>query len=245
MILIKSDHNRRIDIAGVQATVRRPVDIDQAITGFTKLRTLRVYRFDQGSVINGYAEEDEVFIVVMAGSIELTIIADPSDDLSSPAILSAPSGSEGVVCAAYLPLHAAYKLVALSESEVAYARASSVGTRRAEVFSSPAQAGASDIVLLLEETRYAERLRFRLVHFDAQRRDLVFAPIHESEAMCESLVYLSTATPAAKDIASLYGNNETPIWLDSSDVVAAEPGERLTLHIARGSSGLVLIVMAK
>ncbi len=52
---------------------RRPVDIDQSQTGFANLRSLRIYRFDAGSVIDGHAEEDEVFVVVMAGSVELTM----------------------------------------------------------------------------------------------------------------------------------------------------------------------------
>ncbi len=84
MKLIKADPNRRVEIAGLPVAPRRPVDIDKSHTGFARLRSLRIYRFDVDSVIDGEAEEDEVLIVVMAGSIELTMSGGHSADSSAP-----------------------------------------------------------------------------------------------------------------------------------------------------------------
>ena len=222
----------------------RPVDIDQAMTGFTKLRTLRIYQFDKGSVIHGHAEEDEVFIVVMAGSIELTMIVDPSKEFLGPVTLIAPTTSDSVACAAYLPPHAAYTLVAQSASDVAYARAQPASSPAPKIFSSLAQADTRDTAVLLEELAYAERLRFRLVHFKTQQSQVCLTPIHRSETMCEGLIHIRTAAPTRKAVATLARDSATPILLDSLDTVAAESGERLTLTIAEQLSGLILIVMA-
>ena len=71
--LFEPDHERRVLVPGVPGPARRPVDIDQSVTGFDTLRSLRVYRFDSGAVIDGHAEEDEVFVVVVAGRAELSV----------------------------------------------------------------------------------------------------------------------------------------------------------------------------
>ncbi len=242
MILIKADHNRRIAIPGVSAPVRRPVDINQELTGFTKLRTLRIYRFDQGSVIEGHAEEDEVILVVLAGAVELTIIVPPFGGPPKSATLSVPNTLESTACAAYLPPRSAYKLVAPGNSAVAYARARPVSTRLPKVFFSLAHADASEISVLLEEYGHAERLRFRLVQFDAHQRDVVFAPMHGSDATCESLVYVESSAPKLRAMATSPGGDSKP--LESSDTVAVRSGEHLTVNMEEGSLGLALIVMA-
>ncbi|MEP6645406.1 MAG: hypothetical protein ABJA69_12965, partial [Acidobacteriaceae bacterium] len=97
MKLLKADHNRRLEIPGVPNLVRRPVDIDKSQTGFANLRSLRIYRFDADSVINGHAEEDEVFIVGMAGSVELAMSEHDSIEGARPVTLSTPSGRTGRV----------------------------------------------------------------------------------------------------------------------------------------------------
>ena len=240
MILIRPDHHRRIDIPGVPAAVRRPVDIDQSITGFTNLRTLRIYRFDQGSLVEGHAEEDEVLIVVLDGTIELTMIVDPSET-PNPVTLSAPGGSAGLACAAYLPPDAAYKLLPRSDADVAYARATPTGRRLPLVFSSTGSAGAPGVHLLLEDTTYAERLRFRLVSFHVGENDETFVPIHQNEVMCEGLIHVRTTCPS--DIVAAE-SDFPPIALNSWDTLTARQGESPNLQIAQGSSGLALIVMA-
>ena len=242
MLLIKPDPDRRIQIPGVPAPVRRPVDIDRSMTGFTSLRTLRIYRFDQASVIEGHAEEDEVFIVVLAGSIELTLITDPSAD-PSPVVMSAPASGADVACAAYLPPLAAYKLVSKTDAEVAYARATPVGSRPPKVFHSSRRTEVAGAGVLLEETTYAERLRVRLFFFNPQAVDVNLSPIHEAEAACETLIHVRTPLPAAR-VASISKGPGVPIWLNSGDTVAVSPGERPTWNAAAGTAGLALIVMA-
>ncbi len=240
MILIKPDHDRRIDIPGVPAPVRRPVDIDQTRTGFTHLRTLRIYRFDAGSVIEGHAEEDEVFIVVIAGSVELTMSEDSSP--STQAILSAPENAAGTACAAYLPPGGAYTLIARTEADVAYARATPSAARPPKVFSSSGGQAASGVTVQLEETAYAERLRIRLVQFDTRESSLVFAPIDGFEVTCEGLIHIRALRESG--MAMVQSNQGPLVLLDPWDTVAIPPSDRLTLHLPKGSSGLALIVAA-
>jgi hypothetical protein len=241
MIVIKPDHHRHIDIPGVPAPVRRPVDIDPAKTGFTRLRTLRIYQFDQGSVIEGHAEEDEVFIVVLAGSVELTV-NDGNANLDFSTTLSAPKGANRLACVAYLPPGAAYKLIPHTGADVAYARATPSGLRPAKFFSSLATETAPGISVLLEETSHAERLRLRLLQFDATQHDISFTPIDESGAGCEALVHIRI--DGAEQLAVVNRSPAQSAWLESWDTLAMTPNEGLTLNIAKGSSGLVLIVMA-
>ena len=238
MILIKPDHHRRIEIPGVQGPVRRPVDIDQATTGFMSLRTLRIYRFDSGSVIEGHAEEDEVFIVVLAGSIELTMTVDPSQDVR-PVTLSAPTGSHGVACAAYLPPQAAYKLISSSESDVAYARATPPTGRPPKVFTSVDGADSSGAQVMLEEMSYAERLQLRLVRFDARNDVVALEPSH-----AEALVHVKGTSPEER-IATITGNDLVPVSVDSWDTVATSPDEQLVWKTAMGSTGLIFMVAAR
>ena len=237
MILIKADHDRRIAIPGVPLPVRRPVDVDQAKTGFTVLRTLRIYRFDKESVIEGHAEEDEVFIVVIAGAVELTV-TDRSTTLG-PLTLSAADGAEGIHCAAYLPPGAAYKLIPKTGADVAYARATPSGIRPVKVFCSVARPADPGVTVLLEEVDHAERLRLRVIQCDGRERDVVFAPLQETGG--EALVHIRT--PAAESVAVVSKTQADPVWLESWDTVAAAPSDSVALHIAKRSLVLALIVM--
>ena len=243
MNLIKADHDRRLEIPGVPGLVRRPVDIDQSRTGFTALRTLRIYRFDAGSVINGHAEEDEVFIVVIAGSVELTISSNNWPDSQRTFTLEAPDDSHNAACAAYLPPHAAYQLIPRSEADVAYARATPVGRRPPKVFTPQFRTIAPGVTVLFDDTTYAERLRLRLVQIDAQQNEVAFSPVHRSEYMCEALVHVRTVP--AEGSATITRTDAAPTLLDSGDTVAVPPGDSPTLRVATGSSALALIVTAE
>ena len=57
MKLLKPDRETLHEVPGVPGLVRKPVNIDGAALGFTKLRSLRLYQFEAGSVIQGHAEE--------------------------------------------------------------------------------------------------------------------------------------------------------------------------------------------
>ncbi len=101
---------------------------------------------------------------------------------------------------------------------------------------------AAGITVLLEETAYPQRLRLRLVQIGAAQNDVAFAPIDESEAVCEALVHVRTV-PAEVAVAIAEPDAE-PILLESWDTAALAPGDRPVLRIAAGSSVLVLIVLA-
>ena len=244
MILIKSDHDRRIDITGVPDPVRRPVDIGPSVTGFSNLRTLRIYQFEKDSVIEGHAEQDEVFIVVLAGAIELTMIVDPSENALSPIVLTAPDGSGArLACAAYLPAHAAYKLIPQSEADVAYARATPTTPSTCpppRSFSPPVRPAGSYV--WLEETAYAERLRFRLMLFGKQDSTVSSIPVKVSEAMCEALVYVRSVPPNGVSVTA--ARDTAPVCLESWDTVALAAGENPTFTIGVESAALVLVVAA-
>ncbi len=236
MKVVKADYERRIELAGVATPVPRPVDIGQSQTGFSNLRTLRIYRFDSGSVIDGHAEEDEVFIVVLSGSVELTMSL--GSEQGSPSILSGPNDSDGSACAAYLPPHAAYRLVPQSQADVAYARATPVGSRPPKVFPRSGTLHGKAVVTSLEETTYAEKLRFRLVQIDATRGQVIIPPMSELETTCEAFVHVRNAEAGAT--AMLPSSDSAFVLLDSWDTVALTPGERPMLRIGAGSA-LVLI----
>lgn len=160
MKIIKPDFARRIEIPGIADPVRKPVDIDPGITGFETLRTLRIYQFEPGSVVDGHAEDDEVFLVVLSGSAELT--------LSTPESKGTPVSVEGALsladlpCVAYLPPHSEYQLVPKTRTDVAYARATPSTGRPPKTFR-PQPEGAS----LLNNSDYAQSLRILLYKVEA------------------------------------------------------------------------------
>lgn len=244
MKLIKADPNRRVEIAGLPVAPRRPVDIDKSHTGFARLRSLRIYRFDVDSVIHGEAEEDEVLIVVMAGSIELTMSGGHSADSSPPVTLTAASGSQGAPCAAYLPPGAAYRLTALSDAEVAYARATPAAGPPPNVFPSQVRKDDAVVAFLLEEAAYPQQLRLRLVQISAGESEIAFTPIGESEDMCEALIHVRTVPAEGVATITRAAAKAEPAALESWDTVGVMPGDRPTLHLAMESSALVLVVLA-
>lgn len=241
MKLIKADHDRRLELPGVPGPVRRPVDIDQSRTGFANLRSLRIYRFDAQSVINGHAEEDEVFVNVLAGSVEFRVSEANSEGVSRSFTLSAVSGLRNETCVAYLSPHSAYQLIPQTDADVAYARATPVGGRPSTVFSSSISRNAANMAVLLEETNYAQHLRLRLVQIDAGEDDVAFTPVGELESDYEALVYIRTVP--TEGVATVVTSTES-MPLNSWDAVAVAPGDRPTLSISKRSSALVLVVLA-
>lgn len=117
MQIIDADPRRMIDLPGV-GPCPRPVDIDQRVTGFSTLKSLRIYAFSKGQVIAGESEEDEVYVVPLGGAIGLTVTgACPMVSEMSDA------GLRGL----YMPPDHAYRLTAQEDVQVAYARAAAVG----------------------------------------------------------------------------------------------------------------------
>jgi hypothetical protein len=233
MKLIPADHNRRIDLPGVPEPVLRPVDIDKAKTGFESLRSLRIYHFDAASAIDGHAEEDEVMIVLLAGSIEITLIDVHSTGSSQTHTLSAVTEQQGAPCAAYLPPHAAYRLLALTGADVAYARATpETGPLARAFYANP----NGSVELLWEELTYPKRLRVRVLQV---RGEAVITPIAESESGLEALVHVRAEGDVTVTEA---GSSPNPV--SSWATVAVYPGERPALQVAKGAFALVLVVLA-
>ena len=242
MEIIKADHHRLLQLAGVPEPVHRPVDIDQAQTGFASLRSLRIYSFNAGVVIDGHAEDDEVLIVVLAGSIELMMSERDLEEGSPRFTLSAVGNSSGLPCVAYLPPNGAYRLVPKSNAEVAYARAMPSSGRELAVFSGKAVSDDRGDIVLFEEVAYAQRLRLRVVRLNVDDESLVVTPIEPSESSHEALVHVRTEPP--QGAVSITAGSREHVPVESWDTASVMPGGRPTVHVAAGSSALLLIVLA-
>lgn len=145
MQIIEKDDSRRIDLPGV-GPCPRPVDIDQSVTGFTTLKSLRIYKFAPDAVIEGESEIDEVFVVPVSGQISL--------EISGIHPCTATLGEGGDAALYMTPLHA-YQLTPQSATEVAYVRAEAKGDVPSQTVSGAASSGL------------AERLAFRIVDLKA------------------------------------------------------------------------------
>jgi 5-deoxy-D-glucuronate isomerase len=141
MQIIDADESRLIVLPGV-GKCPRPVDIDQSVTGFTTLKSLRIYRFQPGATIEGESEEDEVFVLPVSGGFHI--------EVTGKTAVAADLTAEGPVRALYMTPHHAYRLTPGEETLVAYARAEAGGRV-------PVQA------LTAESSDLGERLRFALV----------------------------------------------------------------------------------
>lgn len=115
MLIVRPDFDRRIDLPGA-GPCPRPVDIDRSSTGFSNLVSLRVYSFASGVVIDGDAEEDEVFIVLMRGLADVAVSSDGAQ--AGVFTLRVEGGARAV----YMPPHASYRLTAVGDCDIAYAR---------------------------------------------------------------------------------------------------------------------------
>ena len=113
--LIHPDEGNMIDLPGV-GPCPRPVDIDQSVTGFSRLKSLRAYRFKAGQTIEGESELDEVLISPLSGAITL--------EISGRSTLTAELEAASVL---YMPPDHAYRLTACENAIVAYGRADATG----------------------------------------------------------------------------------------------------------------------
>ena len=242
MHLIKADHARRVELVGVPGPVPRPVDIDQTATSFKALRTLRIYRFAPPAVIEGHAEEDEVYIVVLTGSVDLVMRSENWPDSGASFRLAAANDREAVACAAYLPPHAEYQLTPVVSAEVAYARAKPTGNRAPRILTSAPRVQDAGAVVLWEESTHAERLRCRLVQIDAGFQSVAVTPIRGYEERSETLIHVRMKP--AHIAATIESAGSPSTSLESWDTIALAPGSNPTLRISAGSSAVGFIVMA-
>ena len=142
MQIIPADDTRMIDLPGV-GPCPRPVDIDQRLTGFKRLKSLRIYRFLPGPAIHGESEVDEVFILPLSGVLDMVITGSHS--------FHGQLSADGPYRALYMTPHHAYRLTPLTPLIVAYVRAEAAGLI-------PVQALSGG-----ESGSMAEQLRFRQI----------------------------------------------------------------------------------
>lgn len=116
MLIVRPDFERHIDLPGA-GPCRRPVDVDRSRTGFSDLVSLRVYSFAAGVRIDGEAEGDEVFIVLMRGAADIAI------SQNGGRVGAFSLRREGGSRVAYMSPHASYRLTAVADCDIAYARA--------------------------------------------------------------------------------------------------------------------------
>ena len=150
MQVIEPDFDRTVDLPGVGPTPR-PVDIDQSVTGFSDLVSLRIYDFADGTVIDGEAEADEVLVVLLAGAVTIAVTGQHEAEFRLDA-----DGDWAV----YLPPHHHYRLRPLAPATVAYARARPSASHAPRAFR-PVQG-----ILAIDEP--AERLRLRLLPLEGE-----------------------------------------------------------------------------
>lgn len=166
MQVIPPDFDRMIDLPGV-GPCPRPVDIDQSVTGFADLVSLRIYDFAGGMVIDGDAEGDEVLIVLLAGAATL--------DVTGAAEASFRLDADGD-WAVHLPPDHHYRLSPLADATVAYARARPLAAMPPKSFA------PVDGILVADATA----LRLRLSPLDAEQDASVGL-----DAQTERLVHLT------------------------------------------------------
>jgi hypothetical protein len=150
MKVIEPDFDRTIDLPGVGPTPR-PVDVDQAVTGFSDLLSLRVYDFAPDTAVEGEAEEDEVLVVLLGGAATVAVTGLHEAEFTLQA-----DGDWAV----YLPPRHHYRLTPITQAAVAYARA------RPSVASAPRAFAPLGGILAVEEP--AERLRLRLLPLEGE-----------------------------------------------------------------------------
>jgi hypothetical protein len=148
--VIPPDFDRLIELPGVGPTPR-PVDIDQGVTGFSDLLSLRIYEFADGTTVDGEAEADEVLVVLLAGAVSITVTGSQEAEFKLDA-----DGDWAI----YLPPHHHYRLRPLAPATVAYARARPEGAAPPRAFRPVAG------VLAIDEP--CERLRLRLLPLEGE-----------------------------------------------------------------------------
>ncbi len=235
MKVIHADQERRYDIPGVPGPARKPVDIDADKTGFTRLRSLRVYRFDAGSVIDGHAEEDEVLVVVTTGSAEIKIGWENSSvDALGVFELTAAGIQAKASSVVYLPPHSVYQLTPHTPIDVAYARAMPSIARPPAVFAAKAAAAeVNGITMLLQEQTHAQHLRLRIARIDASQGEIQYSPLLAPDNDCEALVHVQGSP--MESLCSISTDNQAPDPLQSWDTVVLHPGEQAELHVPQGA----------
>ena len=192
--------------------------LDRSGTGLAQLVSLPVYSFVAGVTIDGEAEGDEVFVIIQRGAADLAIRHgnQPAGDVR----LQAQGGARAL----YMPPHAAYRLNAITDCDIAYARAQ---PRQANC---PAPAAFAP---------HADRLD---IVGHATGMDLAFAVIAAGEpialahsgTMPERIVHLRAGAEPMR--ATLAGEP-----LEDWDTVALDAGESVRMQVVSGTADILTI----
>lgn len=219
VLIVRPDFERRIDLPGA-GLCPRPVDIDRARAGFANLVSLRVYSFAQGTVIDGEAEADEVLIVLMRGRADVTVASDRQ-----------PVGAFGLARedgtrAVYLPPQSAYRLSAVTDCDIAYARAKPRGSNL------PASRGFAPVADRLEITGHAVGMDLTLATVRAGHADLA----HDGR-FPERFVHVRSDNAVKATVA------DQPLadW----DTVALNDGESASLKVQAGIADVLTVRAAR
>ena len=242
MKLFKADAETLYEVPGVPGLVRKPVNLDGAEIGFQSLRSLRQYRFDANTVVNGHAEQDEVFVVVTAGSVEMQIgfTEEVVDGFGTFTLMAPGSASGEEMFVAYLPPHSVYRMTPHTEADVFYARATPSEVRQPAVFpAAPTPLGES-VCTLFQNRTHAERLRLRVLCVLPHATSAILPLVEPEDAACEALIYVE-GTPATGTVSR--GIME-PLALLGPGTIALGPGEAPLLQLQQGNTALVLAVLA-
>lgn len=215
MLIVAPDFARRIDLPG-PGPCPRPVDIDRARADLTTLVSLRVYSFAAGNVIDGEAEEDEVYIVLMRGRADIAV------DNDGKRVGVFPLGTGGAR-AVYLPPHAAYRLTAVADCDIAYARCEPAATP----FPEPGSFTPSGGRLAVRD--HAQRMELALATLPAgAQADIVAGDGHASERFVHIRSDDGAATLSGKRIGD---------W----DSVILSDGETAPFKVLQGTIDLLTI----
>lgn len=216
MLVIAPDFDNRIDLPGA-GLCPRPVDIDQRVTGFSNLVSLRVYAFAEGLTIDGEAEDDELFIVLLLGQVDV----DVNQGRAGSYALRTDAGPRAV----YLPPHDNYRLRSGRASDVAYARARPpVGATLKAAGSFQPTHGA------LSVQSYAESMDLAL---DMLAVGEVFAPRGRSGSLPERLVHVRSLEHGWAEV----GGQRVADW----ETLGLAPGESVGLDVKGGAIDALVI----
>lgn len=166
MKIIEADETRIIDLPGV-GPCPRPVDIDQSVTGFARLKSLRIYRFAPGVAIKGESEGDEVWIVPLGGAVRMEISGAQTLDT-----VLGPAGPRAL----YMAPGQGYRLTPQAPVQVAYGRAEAAGQVATHVAGSTQGERGEALLFALVDLDDARSLamdpgRERLIHVVAGALD--------------------------------------------------------------------------
>ncbi|MDB5505380.1 MAG: hypothetical protein JWR75_18 [Devosia sp.] len=220
MRLLEANFSRRIDLPGV-GPAPRPVDIDQSVTGFVDLVSLRIYSFAVGAPIDGEAEGDEVAIIVLTGSCMIAVTGASAATFT----LGDGAGPRAI----YLPPEHHYRLTPLTPVDVAYCRARGRDARLPRAFDAVEGTGE-----LLEDAGYFEKLEFSLRHAGPEEQVRVATAAGDAG---ERLVHVQSSAMAVIAAGRIKGT------LGRWGSAALERGE--AAEIIAGDDSLVLIVATR